>query len=311
MTKPKSSKISLVTSPETDPDPKDTRTQTESTLPTPTAQRSDEIATPEPAAIRLELARILQSGTFVRSERLRRFLRFIVEHVVAGNQDYIKEYVIGCEVYDRRPPYHPTQDSIVRTEARRLRGKLQQYYEKEGKHDPVHIHLCPGSYVPALRFKETLVGAQSAMATGENSGGKISATTIAILPFRDITGSTLSSTYARGIPDELAYALMRTERCKVISPSSMAHLSAHEHDVTTVMSKAGAQIAYEGSVREEDNHIRVTATIIDVAGFQLWTKRFDADLGSQTLFALEEQIASALSTGLNCLFRHFQPVSSE
>ncbi len=45
----------------------------------------------------------------------------------------LKEYVIGTEVYDRKPPYHPSQDSIVRTEARRLRAKLKEYYESEGK----------------------------------------------------------------------------------------------------------------------------------------------------------------------------------
>ena len=32
---------------------------------------------------------------------------------------------LWAEVYDRKPPYHPSQDSIVRTEARRLRTKLK------------------------------------------------------------------------------------------------------------------------------------------------------------------------------------------
>ena len=80
--------------------------------------------------IRAELARVLESPIFAQSERLGRFLRFSVEHAISGSEDGLKEYVIGTEVYDRKPPYHPSQDSIVRTEARRLRTKLKEYYDE-------------------------------------------------------------------------------------------------------------------------------------------------------------------------------------
>src|SRR5580698_10401125 len=89
--------------------------------------------------IREQLVRILQSRVFALSTRLRRFLRFAVESTLEGRADSLKEYVIGTEVYDRKPPYEPSQDSIVRTEARRLRSKLTQYYESEGKMDPIFI----------------------------------------------------------------------------------------------------------------------------------------------------------------------------
>jgi TolB-like protein len=262
-------------------------------------------------AIREQLARILKSPIFIHSDRLRRFLRFVVEHVVGGNQKYLKEYVIGSEVYDRKPPYNPNQDSIVRTEARRLRGKLKEYYETEGKDDPIYLYLRPGSYIPVLQYKEALVGSQSAAETNDPSlFAKKSVTTIAILPFHDITQSSLSSTYARGIPDELAYTLMQREAFRVISPPSMAHFSAREHDVAAAMSKVGAQIAYEGSVREEGNCIRVTATIVDAAGFQLWSKRFDTEAISQSAFIIEEEIAASLSAGLDALFGGYKHPSS-
>jgi TolB-like protein len=292
VTKPISGKISVVVSRiETD--------LTDSTGATSASNALGGIAISDPAAIRRQLTRMLGSRIFVHSEKLSRFLRFIVEHAIGGTQNYLKEYVIGSEVYDRRPPYHPTQDSIVRTEARRLRSKLKEYYQTEGKDDPVYINLRPGSYIPVLQYKKDRVDAQSAIGANAPSSTRTATTTIAILPFRDISGRPLSAAYARGIPDELAYALMQKESCRVISPVSMAYFSAQEHDVASAMSKVGAQIAFEGSVREEDNHIRVTATIVDAAGFQLWTRRLDADVNSQTLFALEEQIASELSEGLN------------
>jgi TolB-like protein len=302
-TKLASGRISIVVS-HTDPHPPSMGVQVEgaTTDTTLALDKVENVAASEPA-IREQLARILRSPIFVRSERLGRFLRFIVEHVTGGNQNCLKEYVIGSEVYDRKPPYHPSQDSIVRTEARRLRGKLMEYYETEGKDDPVYIYLRPGSYIPVFKYKEAPVSVQGdADSNDPFSSAKTSTIAIAILPFHDISGSPRSSMYARGIPDELAYALMKTEGCKVISPASMAHFSAQEHDVAAAMSKVGAQIAFEGSVREEGNHIRVTARIVDAAGFQLWAKRFDAEGDSDTLFTIEEQIASALSAGFDALF---------
>ena len=101
--------------------------------------------------IREELARILESSLFAQSDRLGRFLRFTVETTLAGEADALKEYLIGTEVYQRNSSYHPSEDSIVRSEARRLRSKLKEYYDSVGKDDPVHIHYRPGSYVPAFR----------------------------------------------------------------------------------------------------------------------------------------------------------------
>src|SRR5271165_2634444 len=94
-------------------------------------------------AVREELSRILRSSIFSQSDRLGRFLRFTIESTLAGKADEIKEYVIGTEVYDRKPSYHPSEDSIVRSEARRLRNKLKEYYESEGNDDPVFIYYRP------------------------------------------------------------------------------------------------------------------------------------------------------------------------
>src|SRR5690348_2827400 len=79
-----------------------------------------------------QLNRILSSKLFAQSARMSRFLRFTVEHTLAGKADELKEYLIGVEVFDRSPSYDPRVDPIVRVEARRLRSKLQSYYQMEG-----------------------------------------------------------------------------------------------------------------------------------------------------------------------------------
>jgi len=103
-------------------------------------------------AIREQLLRMLDSVIFMHSHRLSRFLRFTVETTLAGQAEILKEYLIGTEVYDRKPPYHPSSDSIVRSEARRLRNKLKQYYESIGKDDSVFIYYRPGGYTPVFRL---------------------------------------------------------------------------------------------------------------------------------------------------------------
>ena len=77
-----------------------------------------------------------------------RFLRVAVERTLEGKGDELKEYLIGVEVFDRKGPYDPRVDPIVRVEARRLRAKLKQYYEGDGSEDPVLIEFATGTYAP-------------------------------------------------------------------------------------------------------------------------------------------------------------------
>jgi TolB-like protein/Tfp pilus assembly protein PilF len=245
-------------------------------------------------AVREELERLLQSPIFAQSDRLGRFLRFTVEHAIGGTQDLLKEYLIGAEVYDRKPPYHPSQDSIVRTEARRLRSKLKEYYEGEGKGDPIFIYFRPGSYVPVFRWRGNL-DSHPLTSTGENGlfmPGNGSP--IGVIPFVDMSGSPLSAACAHGVTDELIHILMRTDGCRVIAASSMMQLGSLANDIPALADKLGVQFVFEGTVREEGNRVRVTARLVNADGFQLWSQRFEAELDANSLFRVEEQIASAL-----------------
>jgi Tfp pilus assembly protein PilF len=103
--------------------------------------------------VRAELREIVESRTFAQGSRLARFLRFVVENHLSGETGQLKETVIATEVYDRPPDYDPKVDSIVRTEARRLRKKLQEYYETEGRYSRVTITIPTGGYIPRIEFR--------------------------------------------------------------------------------------------------------------------------------------------------------------
>src|SRR5579875_1801187 len=103
--------------------------------------------------VRAELGRILSSRFFVKSERLSCFLSTAVSYLLDGRADEFKEYTVGTEVYKRPVTYNPTEDSIVRTEARRLRCKLREYYESSAACSSIIIAMEAGSYVPSIQAR--------------------------------------------------------------------------------------------------------------------------------------------------------------
>jgi tetratricopeptide (TPR) repeat protein len=112
----------------------------------------------EAEALRRELERVLGSPGFARNDRLSRFLRFVVERHTEGRDHELKESVVGVEVFGRKPDYNPKFDPIVRTEARRLRARLNEYYQGAGASDSMVIELPKGGYVPLLRQHPAVAG---------------------------------------------------------------------------------------------------------------------------------------------------------
>jgi len=106
--------------------------------------------------IRAELERVLSATSFKRSERLSNFLRFIVNAGIEAKHDNLKEYVLGAEVYEKGQDFDPRVDSTVRVEAARLRSKLREYYETEGRSNPLRIELPKGGYAPLFHRHESL-----------------------------------------------------------------------------------------------------------------------------------------------------------
>jgi len=95
--------------------------------------------------------RILASSEFRRTSRLRDFLHYVVEKKLAGAPQEVTEVLIGQAVFGRSPSYNPGEDSIVRTEARSLRQRLERYFAGEGKDEPLILEIPRGGYVPVFR----------------------------------------------------------------------------------------------------------------------------------------------------------------
>ncbi len=104
-------------------------------------------------AVIAHLDELLASAGFVQSKRLSSFLHFIVLQTIDEADALLKERTIGIAVFERPLDWEPKVDTIVRTEARRLRKKLAAYYSASGEIDrSVRIDVPTGGYVPVFHF---------------------------------------------------------------------------------------------------------------------------------------------------------------
>lgn len=99
-------------------------------------------------AIREQLARLLESTPFRTSKRYPALLSHVVEKVLQGDTDALKERTLGVEVFHRDAQYDTNADPVVRIAAGEVRKRLAQYYYDARHRAEILIELAPGSYVP-------------------------------------------------------------------------------------------------------------------------------------------------------------------
>jgi hypothetical protein len=135
---------------------RDLQTARHGDLPEPSGLRT---APDKPAASEVwsALDRIGKSRTLRRAEKLINLLNFLVETTLCGNAHYLKETTVGVSVFGRPPDYDPKTDTIVRSQAWRLRAKLRDYYATEGANDSVIIDIAKGQYAATFSLRSPVV----------------------------------------------------------------------------------------------------------------------------------------------------------
>jgi Carbohydrate family 9 binding domain-like len=145
-----------------------------------------EPAPPAEPEIRAALSAIIGGRQFQSASRLSSFLNYIVLETLKGNDHYLKEYVLGTEVFGRAANYDPRIDPIVRNNAVRLRKKLEEYYAENPDACDVIISLPKGHYVPVFsRRTETIQQSSAASTTGQLREQAIEPQSVS-LPARDL-----------------------------------------------------------------------------------------------------------------------------
>jgi hypothetical protein len=100
---------------------------------------------------RWQLARrIAASGSLGRSRLLADFLLYIVDRHIRDRTDEITEQQIGILVFGRAEGYDANDDNIVRSYARNLRKRIDEYFATEGQAEPLRLEIPRGGYAPAF-----------------------------------------------------------------------------------------------------------------------------------------------------------------
>lgn len=116
---------------------------------------------------------------------------------------------------------------------------------------------------------------------------------IAVLPFSNMGGDIEQDYFIDGMVDEIITGLSRTKGLFVIARNSTLIYRARAVDVKQVGRDLGVRYVLEGSVRQQDGRLRVTAQLIDAStGAHVWAERYDRRF--EDIFALQDDIAQSV-----------------
>src|SRR3954470_1726849 len=260
-------------------------------------------------AMREELERVLASSGFARNPRLSRFLRFLVERHLEGKDDEIKETLIAVEVFGRKPDYDPKLDSIVRTEAGRLRARLVEYYASDGRENPGSIDVPKGAYVPVFRpaarhevrrshraWFIARTAACAALVVGVVAldwwylAQRRDPIRIAVLPLENLSQDAAQDYFADGLTDELIRNLSIIDGLAVRSQTSSFAYHGKRGDVRQAGAQLQVDYVLEGSVRRAGHRLRINMQLVRVHDdVSLWSDTFERELTD--VFAIQDEIS--------------------
>ncbi len=119
------------------------------------------------------------------------------------------------------------------------------------------------------------------------------ASSIAVLPFADMSPEGDQEYFSDGISEELLNLLARIPDLKVAARTSSFAFKGRHEDVSQIADKLNVSKILEGSVRKAGTRLRITAQLIEAdTGYHLWSNTYDRELDD--VFAIQDDIAAAI-----------------
>lgn len=120
---------------------------------------------------------------------------------------------------------------------------------------------------------------------------------IAVLPFEDMSPDKSQEYFGDGIAEEILNSLARTNKLLVISRTSSFIFKNANADIRQIGEQLDVNYVLEGSVRKDNNMVRVTAQLIEVdTGTHIWSQTYDRKLDG--IFALQDELTFAITQAL-------------
>ena len=115
------------------------------------------------------------------------------------------------------------------------------------------------------------------------------APSLAVLPFRTMSGDAEQGFFADGVVEDIITALSRFRSFAVIGRHSSFAYKDRAVDVRQVARELGVRYVLEGSVRRAGNRLRITAQLVDAeSGRSLWAQNFDGAV--EEVFDVQDRI---------------------
>ncbi|HEY9143520.1 MAG TPA: hypothetical protein VIM90_05755 [Arenimonas sp.] len=124
--------------------------------------------------------------------------------------------------------------------------------------------------------------------------------TIAVLPFVNMSADPEQDYFSDGISEEILNALVKVRGLQVASRTSSFGFKGQEAlGVPKIAETLAVRHVLEGSVRRSGNTLRITAQLIDAqTDRHLWSESYDRPLTAENVFAIQEEIATAIVAAL-------------
>ena len=122
-------------------------------------------------------------------------------------------------------------------------------------------------------------------------------TSVAVLPFTDLSPGRDQQYLADGIAEEILNLLSKVTSLRVIARTSSFSFRGKDADVASIARTLGVTHVVEGSVRKEGDRIRVAVRLVEAStGSPLWSESYDEPVGD--VLALETNVARSVGTEL-------------
>jgi len=143
-----------------------------------------------------------------------------------------------------------------------------------------------------------IVQGPAAAPTAQARDAAESGTSIAVLPFVNMSADADNEYFSDGISEELLNVLVRVPGLGVASRTSSFGYKGSELGTVAIARALKVNHVLEGSVRKSGNRVRITAQLIDaVHDRHLWSETYDRELTD--IFAIQEEIANAIVKALH------------
>jgi TolB-like protein/Tfp pilus assembly protein PilF len=222
-------------------------------------------------------------------------------------------YSLGCILYEmltgRRPFQGRTVEALIHSHLNEMptppsrinpgiAGPLEAAVLRCLEKDPASRFDSAAAL--SVELERVVSGSERRAETAERTVTAVeetAQTSIAVLPFRDMSPQKDQEYFCDGMAEELTNALVKVEGLRVAAMTSALRFKDKTIDIREIGRQLGVGTVLEGSVRKAGNRLRVTAQLVNVGdGYHLWSERYDREM--EDVFAIQDEISEAIVRAL-------------